>query len=174
MNFEIKPNFKEAGKVFGKNMKEYQSLLGKLSKEDIDLLINDKEISLNIDGNDYIINKDLIDIRYSAKEGSDIGMDNGKFVILNAIITDDLKKEGNAREFVSKVQAIRKELNFDIENRITITVNADEEFAQSIKGNLEYVKNETLATEINFVDSIDKDLTLNDYKVGIKLERNGK
>ncbi len=174
MNFEIKPNFKEAGKVFGKNMKEYQSLLGKLSKEDIDLLINDKEISLNIDGNDYIINKDLIDIRYSAKEGFDIGMDNGKFVILNAIITDDLKKEGNAREFVSKVQAIRKELNFDIENRITITVNADEEFAQSIKGNLEYVKNETLATEINFVDSIDKDLTLNDYKVGIKLERNGK
>ena len=113
----------------------------------------------------------LVDIRYNAKEGFDIGMDNGKFVILNAVITDSLKKEGNAREFVSKVQAIRKESNFDIDNRIKIYVNADEEFASSIKDNLDYVKNETLAIEINFDDSIEKDLTLNEYSVGIKLER---
>ena len=60
---------------------------------------------------------------------------------------------------------------FDIDNRIKIYVNADEEFASSIKYNLDYVKNETLAIEINFDDSIEKDLTLNEYSVGIKLER---
>ena len=171
MNFEVKPNFKEAGKVFGKNMKAYQEKLLNLTEEELESIQKGESITLNVSGENYEVTPSLVDIRYNAKEGFDIGMDNGKFVILNAVITDSLKKEGNAREFVSKVQAIRKESNFDIDNRIKIYVNADEEFASSIKDNLDYVKNETLAIEINFDDSIEKDLTLNDYSVGIKLER---
>ena len=171
MNFEVKPNFKEAGKVFGKNMKAYQEKLLNLTESELESIQKGESITLNVSGENYEVTPSLVDIRYNAKEGFDIGMDNGKFVILNAVITDSLKKEGNAREFVSKVQAIRKESNFDIDNRIIIYVNADEEFASSIKDNLDYVKNETLAIEINFDDSIEKDLTLNDYSVGIKLER---
>ena len=171
MNFEVKPNFKEAGKVFGKNMKAYQEKLLNLTEKELESIQKGESITLNVSGENYEVIPSLVDIRYNAKEGFDIGMDNGKFVILNAVITDSLKKEGNAREFVSKVQAIRKESNFDIDNRIKIYVNADEEFASSIKDNLDYVKNETLAIEINFDDSIEKDLTLNDYSVGIKLER---
>ena len=171
MNYEVKPNFKEAGKVFGKNMKAYQEKLLNLTESELESIQKGESITLNVSGENYEVTPSLVDIRYNAKEGFDIGMDNGKFVILNAVITDSLKKEGNAREFVSKVQAIRKESNFDIDNRIIIYVNADEEFASSIKDNLDYVKNETLAIEINFDDSIEKDLTLNDYSVGIKLER---
>ena len=84
---------------------------------------------------------------------------------------DELKKEGNAREFVSKVQAMRKEKDFDIADRIIINMNADEEFASSIKDNIDYVKNETLALEINFDENISKDMKLNDANVGINIER---
>ena len=171
MNFKVLPNFKEAGKVIGKNMKLYQEALLNLSSKEINELQQGNSIKLNINNENYDITPELVDIRYSAKEGFDIGMENGNFVILNAVITDELKKEGNAREFVSKVQAMRKEKDYNISDRIIINMNADEEFASSIKDNIDYVKNETLALEINFDENISKDMNLNDANVGINIER---
>ena len=152
-------------------MKLYQEALLNLSSKEINELQQGNSITLNINNENYEITPELVDIRYSAKEGFDIGMENGNFVILNAVITDELKKEGNAREFVSKVQAMRKEKDYNISDRIIINMNADEEFASSIKDNIDYVKNETLALEINFDENILKDMNLNDANVGINIER---
>ncbi|MBE6155236.1 MAG: isoleucine--tRNA ligase [Firmicutes bacterium] len=171
MNFTIKPNFKEVGKVFGKNMGEYQKKLAELDSSDINTLQNGENIKMIIAGEEYDISPSMVEIRYDAKEGFNVGMENGNFIILDTRITDELKMEGNAREFVSKVQALRKDNNFDIADRIITTYNADDEFAKAIEANTDYVKNETLSIELVKDEMIEKDLTLNDYAVGIKLER---
>ncbi|MBE6148945.1 MAG: isoleucine--tRNA ligase [Firmicutes bacterium] len=171
MTFTIKPNFKEVGKVFGKNMGEYQKKLLELSKEAIDTLQKGESINMTVADNEYEITPDMVEIRYNSKEGFNVGMENGNFIILDTRITEKLKMEGNAREFVSKVQSMRKDNGFDIADRIITTYNADEEFAKAIKANSEYVKNETLSVELIKDETLEKDLTLNDYSVGIKLER---
>ena len=171
MTLSVKPNFREVGKVFGKNIGEYQKKLESLSFEEIVKLQNNQNIRMTIADEEYDITPEMVEIRYTAKEGFNVGMENGNFIILDTRITDELKMEGNAREFVSKVQQLRKDNGFDIADRIITTFNADEEFASSILENVDYIKNETLSVELKEDDSLDKDLTLNDYSVGIKLQK---
>ena len=172
MTFEIKPNFKEVGKIFGKNMGEYAKALANLSEEETAKLLKGENISLEIAGESYDITSEMVDIRYNAKEGFNVGMDNGNFIILNTTITKELKEQGDTREFVSKVQALCKENGFDIADRITITYNADEELKNAIENNIDYVSSETLATNIVFSETLDKNLKLNEYNVGISLKKN--
>ena len=171
MTLSVKPNFREVGKVFGKNMGEYQNKLSELSFEDIVRLQNNQNIRMTIGDEEYDITPEMVEIRYTAKEGFNVGMENGNFIILDTRISEELKMEGNAREFVSKVQQLRKESGFDIADRIITIFNCDEEFANSILENIDYIKNETLSVELKQDDSLDKDLTLNDYNVGIKLQK---
>jgi len=120
---------------------------------------------------EYEVTPEMVEIRYNAKEGFNVGMEDGNFIILDTRITEGLKMEGDAREFVSKVQSMRKECNFDIADRIKTTYNADGEFVKAIEEYNEYVKNETLTIELVFAENLDKDMTLNEYSVGIKLEK---
>ena len=78
-----------------------------------------------------------------------------------------IKENANAKELLK--ESLKKDYN--ISDRIIINMNADEEFASSIKDNIDYVKNETLALEINFDENISKDMNLNDANVGINIER---
>ena len=171
MDFTVKPNFKEVGKIFGKNIHEYQNKLLELSNEDITKLQNNQSIKMLINNEEYEILNNMVDIRYNAKEGFNVGMENGNFIILDTRISDELKMEGNAREFVSKVQQMRKDNNFDIADRIIITYNADKEFIKAIENNLDYIKNETLSIDIIKDNNLDKNIKLNDYEVGIKVEK---
>ena len=169
MTFEVKPNFALTGKIFGKNMGEYQQLLKNLSKENLESLQKGNNIEMTVAGEKYDITSEMVDIRYTAKEGFNVGMENGNFIILDTRLNDELIMEGNAREFVSKIQALRKENDFDIASRITTIYNCNEEFKNAIENNLEYVKNETLSTEVVFDDNLDLSYSLNDFEVGIKL-----
>ncbi len=167
MTFTIKPEFKVVGKLFGKNINIYAQKLLELSKEEINKLQNNEVIKMEIDNTMYDITKEMVDIRYNAKEGFNIGTSLGDFVILNTTLNEDLIKEGNAREFISKVQMIRKEKDLDIADRIIIKYNTDGLFKGSIIDNDEYIKNETLAVDIVFDNNLSLDYNLNDYNVGI-------
>ncbi len=171
MNLEIRPNFKEAGKVFGKDIKEYQNALKELDKDSIKKLENSESVTLKINGKDYEITRDLIDIRISNKEGFNVGMDNNLFVILNTELTDKLILEGNAREIVSKVQQLRKNKDFDVVDRIKLYYNADQEIEKSFKEFEQYIKDETLAVEISKKDNLNEKLDINSHEVLIDIEK---
>ncbi len=170
MNFIIKPNFKEVGKSLGPKIKAYQESLLKLDEKQINSLLNEQNIVMELDGENIDVTPNMVDIRIDAKEGFNVGMQNNVFIILNTELTDELIDEGIAREFVSKIQNMRKTNNFDIEDRITILYSAPENIVQAINNFLEYVKNETLATSIEIGDA-KEELKLNEDTIKVSIKK---
>lgn len=171
MNFMVKPNFKEVGKIFGKNIKEFSDKLLELSNEDINKLENNESIKMSIDNTTYDITKDMVDIRISSKEGFKAMVVGNNFVILNTTITKELENEGLARETISKVQQLRKTMNFDITDRINMYIDATSEYKENIKDYLDMIKDETLTINVYDKDDIEDKVNINDYEVGFALEK---
>lgn len=171
MNFMVKPNFKEVGKIFGKNIKEFSDKLLELSNEDINKLENNESIKMSIDNTTYDITKDMVDIRISSKEGFKAMVVGNNFVILNTTITKELENEGLARETISKVQQLRKTMNFDITDRINMYIDATSEYKENIKDYLDMIKDETLTIDVYDKDGIEDKVNINDYEVGFVLEK---
>ena len=173
MNYMVKPNFKEVGKIFGKNIKEFSDKLLELSNEDINKLENNESIKMSIDNTTYDITKDMVDIRISSKEGFKAMVVGNNFVILNTVITKELENEGLARETISKVQQLRKTMNFDITDRINMYIDATSEYKENIKDYLDMIKDETLTINVYDKDGIEDKVNINDYEVGFVLEKVG-
>ena len=171
MNFTIKPNFKVCGAMFGPKMKDYQTALSDLDKDNIDLLLKEETITIDFDGGRLDITPDMVDIRIDAKEGFNVGMVNNKFIILNTELTRDLLLEGLAREAVSKIQNLRKTTGLEISDRIKLYYNGDDEIKETFNMFKKYIMDETLSVVFeetnNNLDIID----INGHEVGIKIER---
>mgnify|MGYP000386881882 FL=1 len=171
MNFMVKPNFKEVGKILGKNINEFSDKLLELSNEDINKLENNESIKMSIDNTTYDITKDMVDIRISSKEGFKAMVVGNNFVILNTTVTKELENEGLARETISKVQQLRKTMNFDITDRINMYIDATSEYKENIKDYLDMIKDETLTINVYDKDGIEDKVNINDYEVGFVLEK---
>ena len=153
MNFLVKPNFKEVGKVLGAKMKDFQNMLANLTDEEITSLENGEEIHCTLDGEDMLVSPSMVDIRVSAKENMAVAMENNHFVILDTTRSESLILEGIAREFVSKVQNLRKEKDFNITDRIVISYYGTERFDKVLKDFKNYIMDETLA--VSFISNPD-------------------
>ena len=173
MNYFVKPNFKEVGKLFGSNIKEFASVLEGLSGEDISKLENGETIKLDVAGTTYDVNKDMVDIRISSKEGFNVGSENNNFVILNTTLTEDLLLEGLARECVSKVQQLRKNCDFNIVDRIKLYYSGDLDFDLCVSKFESYIKDETLAVELVKDNNLSESFDLNGHNVKLKVEKVG-
>lgn len=167
MNYTLKPNFKVVGKIMGPNIKEFQMKLETLGSEDIDSLVNNKTITMNIGGNDITINAEMVEIRILEKEGFNVGRENNLFIILNTELTHELILEGLAREFVSKVQNIRKSEDYNVADRIEVTYNGDDLVQEMVKEFEEFIKGEILAVAINYDENTNNKLDLNGHEVNI-------
>ena len=167
MNFKVKPNFKEAGKVIGNKMKDFVKYLDNLSDDEIKCV--NKGESLTFD--EIEITPELLDIKIESKEGMKVAMEDNKFIILNTTLTDDLIKEGVAREVVSKVQNLRKEKDFDIENRIKLYYNSNDYFEEVLNDFGDYIKDETLAVELIKDSNLTNKYNINDIEVYLDVER---
>ena len=172
MNIEVKPNFKAAGPVFGSKIKGYQEYLKNISDEDIVKLQNGEELTISVDGNEYTINQDLIDIRISSKEGFNVGMENNNFIILNTELTHELILEGNAREIVSKVQQLRKNKDFDVADRIKLYYSSDDEINETFEIFGNYIKDETLSLELVEKEGLTEIFDINGHEVKIDVKKN--
>ena len=167
MNFKLKPNFKEAGKVLGSKMKDFVNFLTTLNNNQIEAIKEGNSIKFE----DYDITKNLIDIKIESKEGMSVAMENNNFIILNTTLTEDLIKEGIAREVISKVQNLRKEKDFDIENRINLYYNSNDYFDTVIKEFEDYIKDETLAIDIIKKEDLTNKYDINDIEVYLDVEK---
>ena len=167
MNFSIKPNFKNAGSILGSKMPEFVKYLNSLKEEEIDNIRN----NMNLEFEGIKITEDLIDIKINAKEGFNVATENNNFIILNTTLTEELLNEGLAREFVSKIQQLRKTENFDVEDRINIYIDANKDLINQLMTNMEYIKSETLCLNFKEDKKASTKLTINEYEILVTLER---
>lgn len=147
---QIKPNFKTLGSRLGKDMKTVGSEITNLSAEQISSL--EKEGSVVIQGYEITVN----DVEISTKDipGWTVTSDGKTTVALDLTLTDELKSEGVAREFINRIQNLRKEKDFDLTDRITISVEENSPFLNDIKKNEEYISSEVLSYKIEIVSSL--------------------
>ncbi len=148
MTFEVKPNFKVCGKMFGSNIKEFQSKLMNLSETEINSLQREETITMEIGGNNVSITKEMVEIRINAKEGFDAAYENNNFIILNTNLTDELIDEGIVRELISKVQNLRKTKDFNIMDRINIYYSSETNLEERLSKYLDFIKKETLCDKL--------------------------
>ena len=172
ISYDIKPNFKVCGPILGKNIKEFQDKLKDFTQDNISTLENGNTITLNISGNDIDITYDMLDIRINSKEGFNASNEGNNFIILNTTLTDELIDEGIVREFVSKVQQIRKTNDYEMMDNINIYYSHNDEFNKSIKNYIDFIKKETLAIDLIETDeNYENTYDINGIELGIRLEK---
>ena len=171
INYEIKPNFKVCGKIFASSIKSLTEYLKNITKTDISKLEKGETISINLDGKDYTLEKEMLDIRVNSKEGYNTGVLNNLFIILNTTLDEDLINEGIARELISKVQQLRKAKNFSITDRIYIYYYSEVSLLDKLDKYLDFIKKETLCDMLIQEKIVDDISNLNGIEVYLDVKR---
>ena len=151
---QIKPNFKTLGPKFGKDMRFIAAEVQKFTQEDINKIEKVGNISLEINGKNITLDAQDVEISSKDIEGWLVANEGTLTVALDVTITEDLRKEGVARELVNRIQNARKDSGLEVTDKIKLTVLNFENLQQSIIDNKEYIMSETLTKEMVFVDEL--------------------
>ena len=149
----VKPNFRELGKRYGKLMKSLAAALNGLSQEQIADLETSGKIGFDLEGMAVEIMTTDVEIISEDMPGWNVASEGRVTVALDITVTDELKKEGNARELVKRIQNYRKTAGFEITDRITIAIESNSEINDAVAEFGDYIKSQVLATEINIVET---------------------
>ncbi|MBR2997780.1 MAG: isoleucine--tRNA ligase, partial [Bacilli bacterium] len=170
LEYVVKPNFKVLGKTLGPKIKELQEVISKLTSKEISK-ISESGLKIKLDGEEFELNSENTLISIKQKEGYASTSNNKTIVVLETELTEELILEGLAREFVRKVQSLRKEKDFVITDHINVTYNGSETIDKMLNNYKDYIMGEVLGNEIKKDSKLSLDTDLNDEKVGIKVER---
>ena len=172
----VKPDFKKLGPKFGKLMKQVAAAVAAMSQKDIIEFEKTGSFAFNIDSNEAVVEVADVDIISEDIPGWLVASDNKVTVALDITVTDELKREGIAREIVNRVQNIRKDKNFEITDRIVVNMACAKNIAEAVADFNDYIARQVLADSINLVDSLDGHdgviaLDLDDDKVFVTVEK---
>lgn len=149
---QAKPNFKQLGPKLGPLMKKAVPLIASLSTDQITAIADGKTVGVTLDGQTVELTADDIEFVRNPKEGMAVGTEGALVVGLETQLTDELICEGLAREFVNKIQTMRKELDLEVTQRIKIGYWGDAQLAEAVQQHLEYIQAETLAVACNLLN----------------------
>lgn len=150
---KVKPNFKALGPKFGPRMKEVAALISAMSNDDIAIL--EKENQYTPAGSDIVVTPELVEILTEDLPGYLSAKDNELTVALDISITDELRQEGIAREFVNRVQNYRKDSGFEVTDKIKIELlNTQAEVSAGVLAFKEYISQEVQAVSLEVVDTL--------------------
>lgn len=161
----VKPDFKILGKKLGKQMKAAAQALGSLSQAQIAELESESFIELNLEGTSVRIESADVEIISEDIPGWLVANDGSLTVALDITVTDNLRREGIAREIVNRVQNIRKERNFDITDRISLVFAPAEGLADVLADYTEYISSQVLADTIDVNNTITADETAEELDI---------
>ena len=148
VNKSAKANFKTLGPKYGKLMKSLAASIAKLDQSQIKQLEDENKLSLSVEGNDIELTLDDVEIISTEIEGWIVESEEGVTVGIDTELSEDLIAEGYAREFVNRIQNMRKDADFDVVDKIKIYHKSDEKLTNYINKFSDYISNETLADEL--------------------------
>ncbi len=147
---KVKPNFARLGKQYGPKMKEVSAVINSFGKEDIQTI--EKKGTLSKGGFDLV----LEDVLISSEDipGWSVASENGLTVALDITLTDELKREGIARDFVNRVQNLRKDMGLEVLDKISIEVEKSGEGSSALLEHKDYIRTETQALSLELKESV--------------------
>ncbi|MEG8947623.1 isoleucine--tRNA ligase [Rosettibacter firmus] len=174
VNKTAKPNFKVVGPKFGKLVKPLTNAIKELDKNSIAELEKTGKLDLVIDGQTIQITREDVEIVSHEIEGWFVESEEGVTVAVDTELTEDLIAEGYAREFVNRVQNMRKDAGFDVVDRIMVDVEGDERLLNYIQKFSDYISNEVLAESISYrgkLEGYKQKWQIGDYECEITIEK---
>ena len=170
----IKPDFKKLGPKFGKNMKAAAQALTSLEQSQIAQFEKDGKIALTLNGEEAVV--ELADVEVISEDipGWLVANDGNITVALDITITDDLRKEGIARELVNRIQNVRKSKDFNITDRIVVKITPDEHVNDAVAQFKDYIAKQVLAVAIELAPVEGADviaLDMDDYELKITVDK---
>jgi isoleucyl-tRNA synthetase/very-short-patch-repair endonuclease len=171
---KAKPNFKTLGKKAGPKMKQVQEAILAFTQDDIARFDLDRSYQLIIDGASFHLAAEDIEIISEDIPGWLVANDGPLTVALDVTITEELRNEGTAREFVNKIQNLRKDKDFQVLDRIRVEVVTEPSLKAALAQFKEYISSEILANEIELVDSLSEydEIEFNDATLKINVQLN--
>ena len=166
---QIKPNFKVLGPRFGRDMKLVSSAISSFSADDIKKIEQNGTLDVEINGKNVTLELNDVEITSQDIEGWLVANEGALTVALDVTITDDLRKEGIARELVNRIQNLRKDSGFEVTDRIDVQLQNDALVAAAIASNEDYIKSETLTEDLKIMDTINNGIEIAFDEVNTKL-----
>jgi len=171
INKKIKPNFIALGKKLGGKMKTVSAALANFGQNDISSFEKEGKFVLDVDGEPLILQLTEVEISAEDIPGWSVASKGSLTVALDITITDELRKEGEAREFINRIQNLRKDSGFEVTDRININIEQNDRLAGSINEYKNYICAEILADSISFVPQIDNgtEIEVNDISLKVNV-----
>src|SRR5574344_273673 len=149
VDYSFKPQLKTCGRKFGPKLNAATEVIAKLpGKQTYNALKESGSVTINVDGEDFVMNEDDFIIATSQPEGYSTQSDKGLTVSVSTVLTQDLIEDGFVREIISKVQTQRKETGLEVTDRIVLGYEGNEKLSSIIEKKKDYLASEVLATEV--------------------------
>ena len=170
----VKPDFKKLGPRYGKIMKKLAAELQTMSQEAINAFEQEGRCTLVVDGQEAIVERNDVEIISEDIPGWLVANEGRLTVALDITVTDDLRKEGLARELVNRIQNLRKSSGFEITDKVNVTILTNEQMDGAIQAYKEYISNQVLAASVEIADYAISDaveLDFEEFKLSVKVEK---
>lgn len=169
---KVKPDFKKLGPRYGKIMKQLAAVVQMMDQTAINQLESQGAYTFDIEGQSATIELADVEIISEDIEGWLVANEGRLTVALDITITEDLRKEGIARELVNRIQNIRKSNGFDIVDRIKVKISDSEEINNAVKEYYDYIAGQVLADEITLEADIDgMEIDMDDFVLNISVDK---
>jgi isoleucyl-tRNA synthetase len=170
--WELKPNYRALGPRFGKHMPQVAAAVAGLDSGRVaEALRQGTTVGLNVDGEEHALGPEDLQMVLQPLEGYQVERAGTHAVALNLELTDDLRREGLAREVVHAVQAARKDAGLNVEDRISLRLGGDESLLEAVRAHENYVTAETLATSLELGEADGASATIEGRELRIQVAK---
>jgi isoleucyl-tRNA synthetase len=168
----IKPDFKKLGPRYGKIMKDLAAAIAAVSQQDIAALEKNNRLEIPVAGQTAEITTGDVEIISEDIPGWLVANEGKLTVALDITVTEELKKEGVARELINRIQNIRKSNGYEITDKINVTLQPNPEINEAVEEYKQYIANQVLANSVTLAEITEgTELDLDDFKVRVQVER---
>lgn len=156
----IKPNFKTLGPKYGQLMKQIAALVTQFNQNDIQAFERNQGATITVEGQEVMLDNNDVEIITQDIPGWLVQTEGGLTVALDITISKELKEEGIAREFVNRIQNLRKDSGFEVTDKIALKILQHNEINEAITKNKNYICTETLTTQLDLVNELNEGVTV--------------
>lgn len=170
---KIKPNFRKLGQQFGPKMKLVAAAINQMTQEQISELEASNAYNIDLEGEPVTLSLEDVEIAFDDIPGWLVASEGGTTVALDITITEDLKKEGIARDLVNRIQNLRKDMGLDVQDKIKIQIEKKDDLINgAFETNRAYICTETQALELNLLDTLPdgNKIEMDDVELVLKIE----